>query len=391
MAPAKSRWGVRAPGWLTAMLLLGSHSLAAADIRTVERGTVNSWSVLRLSGRIEPGDSDKLVAEIRKLPHPEFTRFARLMLDSPGGDYAEALRLGEVVRYEYVATRIAAGKSCIGACGFVFIGGGDRTNSDISEWLPEHELEAGGRLVFEGLTPETAMSHILGNAQMGDSVIGRMAFYLGSLGIDTQFFTAFLNLQPGARMPIEKVEQLRRLEVRMLGVPRLREVNDQNIVNLCNWATGWVRPLWLDPAIPQAPKAEVRALSFEDFKRNLLLRTLKGMEKDGPLAMRIREVAEHGDGAALDALYDEATALHILHLYSPSKSSRFYYVDGFEFGGGFYTMSCSIELDLGEKDRAPSAKIVEGQLVDDIPGDVHSYRAMGDVLYELYEPDGVLP
>ena len=384
-----SRWMLRAAA-LAAILLLAEQPLGAAEIRILHRAdNKDFWSVVLLSGRIERGDGERLAAVRSTLPERESFSFIRLMLDSPGGDYVEALRLGWYVHDELISTRIGAGKSCVGACALLFMGGGEW--SDGSGWTPQHELEPGGRLVFEGLTRNAAMEDGSGHTGTGDSVIGGIYAYLQSLGGDPELFSGFLALKPGETMPINKAGQLRMLRVQMLGVPRPSEVTDQNLVNICNWATAWQRPLTFTPSDPQAPKAEVTAVPYEDFKRQLLLATLNGMEKDGPLAAHIREVAEKGDAAALEALYGEAADLQILRLHSPSKTSRFFHVSGFDFGGGFYTMSCSIELNLGQKENgAPSANVVEGELVDDIPGRVHSFRAMGEVLYELYAPDKVL-
>jgi hypothetical protein len=373
-----------------AMLLLGAAPLRAAEIRIVHRADDKDvWSVIQLSGRIERGDSERLAAARRALPEREFFSFIRLMLDSPGGDYVEALRLGWYVQDQLISTRVGAGKSCIGPCAFVYMGGGEWANG--SGWTAQHELEPGGQLAFEGLTRNATMADGSGRTGTGDSLIGGIYAYLQSVHADPQLFPSLLALKPGERMPITRAGQLRMLQVQILGLPQPREVTDRALVNLCNWATGWRRPLTFAPDDPQAPKAEVTPLSYDDFKRRLLLGTLNGMEKDGPLAAHIREVAENGDSAALDALYSEATDLHILRLHSPRKSGRFYYVSGFDFGGGFYTASCSIALELPDKSNGPlGADIVEGELVDDIPGRVHSFRAMGDVLYELYEPNQLL-
>jgi len=383
-------WGLGLTAMLGAMLL--GQPLAAAEIRILERGDANSWSVLQLSGRILAGDSRRLDAALRTLPKRDADSMTRLMLDSPGGDYAEALRLGRILRTQYIATRIAAGQRCNGACAFLFLGGGSQTQSTVRDWLPQHELEAGGRLVFEGLSRKAAAADAARGDGIGGSVIGGLHAFLRSLWMDPQFFADFLALKPGEAMPIDRVGRLRMLQISLLGVPPPRELTDQNLLNLCNWATGWERPLTFTPADPRDPKARVTKLDADTLARRLLLATLNGMVKPGALAAHIREVAEHGDATAVAALYDEAEQLQLIRLSRPSDTSRLYYVDGFDFGGGFYINSCTITVGLG--DQASStlhASVLKGSTIEDNPGEVRSFSRMGDVLYELYEPDRMLP
>ncbi|SIS67473.1 hypothetical protein SAMN05421759_102266 [Roseivivax lentus] len=76
----------------------------------------------RLEGGIAPGDAERIadrLAEVR--PAPE-----ALVVQSPGGSVAEALRLGRHLRATGIATEMLAGEYCYSACPYLFAGGATR-------------------------------------------------------------------------------------------------------------------------------------------------------------------------------------------------------------------------------------------------------------------------
>jgi len=81
---------------------------------TVEPGRPR---VLRASGRIEAGSAERLATALGE------ARVDELWLDSPGGDLAEALQMGRMLRRAGLVTRVPAGAACVGACAEAFLGG----------------------------------------------------------------------------------------------------------------------------------------------------------------------------------------------------------------------------------------------------------------------------
>lgn len=77
--------------------------------------------VLRATGRIEAGATDRLVLALQAEAIDE------VWFDSAGGDREEGARLGSALRRAGMITRIPDGASCSGACVDAFLGGIGRT------------------------------------------------------------------------------------------------------------------------------------------------------------------------------------------------------------------------------------------------------------------------
>lgn len=110
--------------------------------------------IIKLTGKIEVGDSTRLRALFRE-PTPAGFHYNTLLLDSPGGDVAEALRIASVVREAMLETTtmrsvgdidtraLRSGDKlprmhwpCVSACFLVWVAGAERTS--LSTVDPEH-------------------------------------------------------------------------------------------------------------------------------------------------------------------------------------------------------------------------------------------------------------
>ena len=76
----------------------------------------------RLEGTIEPGDADRIIAQIEDMPDTPDS----LILQSPGGSVDDALRLGRFLRERGIGTRMLAGEFCHSACPYVLAAGAER-------------------------------------------------------------------------------------------------------------------------------------------------------------------------------------------------------------------------------------------------------------------------
>ena len=72
---------------------------------------------VRISGRILPGDAKKLSAFLTS------NRVTMSILNSPGGDVFEAIRMGEIIGLMRIQTMVEARGSCASACFFIWIHG----------------------------------------------------------------------------------------------------------------------------------------------------------------------------------------------------------------------------------------------------------------------------
>lgn len=131
-----------AVGWFALAAAHGAEIIEAAD----------PLCRLQLTGPIETGDADRL----SDLLYPLDLSYERLCLDSPGGSFMEAVALAEMLYRRGIVTVVGDGMACLGACGFVFMGGHEvewvfstRVLGARDDWPPpERILHAGGTLSF---------------------------------------------------------------------------------------------------------------------------------------------------------------------------------------------------------------------------------------------------
>lgn len=76
---------------------------------------------LLFSGEIKKGDAEKLVKTIIQNIFSH-----RIILDSPGGDIEEAIRVASIVKALHYDTQVAGGGFCASACFFIYLAGDDR-------------------------------------------------------------------------------------------------------------------------------------------------------------------------------------------------------------------------------------------------------------------------
>ena len=79
-------------------------------------------TVLLLNGATESGDADRFAAYMASLGELEVP----VALNSPGGNVAEALEIGRLLRARDANTVILPGMICVSACPYMLAGGTDR-------------------------------------------------------------------------------------------------------------------------------------------------------------------------------------------------------------------------------------------------------------------------
>lgn len=92
------------------------HGLAnSAEVQTRSSGK-NFY--LLFNGPIEQGDFDKVKRAFRRNGY-----LTEVRLHSPGGNVAEALKIGQFIRTNLIATFVPKGAECLSACPLILIGG----------------------------------------------------------------------------------------------------------------------------------------------------------------------------------------------------------------------------------------------------------------------------
>lgn len=102
-------------------------------------------------GDVEEGDLDKLK---KIMPAGAWEGYIRVNLESDGGNFVEALKIGRYFWDRGVPTRIQAGKRCLSACAIIFMSGSSHGGDGLR--IANLELHATGTLGFHApfLLPE---------------------------------------------------------------------------------------------------------------------------------------------------------------------------------------------------------------------------------------------
>jgi hypothetical protein len=123
----------------------------SADIRIVSEELDTEVDCnIRLNGRIEVGDAERLTSLLSKFSQDTSTG-PYLCLDSEGGDFAEAILIVEAILQPHkingVHTVVDAHKSCLSACAFIFMAGMECIGTG-DKCSPARSLHVTGRLGF---------------------------------------------------------------------------------------------------------------------------------------------------------------------------------------------------------------------------------------------------
>lgn len=139
-------------------IALLSFILALAAIPTSARSGEFFWAphaeypetlgTVSLNGQIEKGDLQRLTATIGDKSSQ--TGMPLLFkLDSPGGNFEEALLIARFVREQFLATRVEKGAQCLSACALIFMAGSSFNNSFSSK---DRVLHVDAKLGFHAPT-----------------------------------------------------------------------------------------------------------------------------------------------------------------------------------------------------------------------------------------------
>jgi hypothetical protein len=102
---------------------------------------------LKLDGPIQAGDAQKFDAALAALPADNGAG-VKLCLNSPGGNYDEALKIISIVlKHSNVATVVDRNAQCYSACAFLFLSGNSQASED-GELAPDRTLDVSATLGF---------------------------------------------------------------------------------------------------------------------------------------------------------------------------------------------------------------------------------------------------
>lgn len=112
---------------------------------------------LALRGKIEEGDAARFRRLVGEDPERFATHGAWILLDSPGGDFEEALKIAELLRT--YPTWIAVERECASACFLLYVAGASRMTGMLTKTIGVHSPYY-DRAKFAQLTaPEAERAH----------------------------------------------------------------------------------------------------------------------------------------------------------------------------------------------------------------------------------------
>ncbi len=106
---------------------LAGWLLAAATLPALAADVTVQGSAIRIKGRIEAGDAQKL-EQLLATPQGRqaFVRSGTFLLDSRGGRVSEALKIAKIVERGFGTTVVLSGAQCYSACFIVYAAGSYR-------------------------------------------------------------------------------------------------------------------------------------------------------------------------------------------------------------------------------------------------------------------------
>jgi len=127
-----------------AFFLFFAFPAAALDYEFIGKHE-NGWpKKTRISGSIQKGDYERLIAFIRKQPTSAFIGLAFVELDSTGGNVAEAMRIASLIKLLYPSIGVVG--QCASSCLLLWLSGASRLATSTNRvgihrpTLPQEEL-----------------------------------------------------------------------------------------------------------------------------------------------------------------------------------------------------------------------------------------------------------
>jgi hypothetical protein len=145
--------GALAIAWMAAACWSASAAQLTATLSKEDR------TIVVLNGELAPGDASRF-RDMLKASSAAGKPVSAVRLNSPGGSLREGERLAGVIQGAKIATVIAAGAKCVGACFLPFIAGSQKyVNATATVSVPgaaekpEHEAKGNTPAIVRSETP----------------------------------------------------------------------------------------------------------------------------------------------------------------------------------------------------------------------------------------------
>ena len=308
--------------------------------------------VVRLTGAIEPRDSEQLRAILTTL-RSTTTRtaglpMATLELSSSGGDLLESIKIGYMLREFEVATLVRKGDVCLSACALAFLGG---TSANVPPTpVANRRIEIGGQVGFHTYTTDPAavsgaargdstalVARAFGLARAGAATLVR---YAADMGVEIDFIADIMSRPPDHWHYVATAEDFLNVSACPVGTLPSAGLPERQAVNICNHATGWSTP---------ADPSRVRPMSTPDSRRHLLEHVhanVASFKMSGPVAAQLAALIASRDQRLVEAVYADLRAAGIP---LPDHFGRTFTIDG--YASGALALHCHVSLSPAMPER----------------------------------------
>jgi hypothetical protein len=271
-------------------------------------GNVHSFQHrLKLTGPLEPGDSDRLRDVLKTLAPVgrDAGELATIELDSRGGALEEGLRMGRLFRQFSVSTIVRKNARCLSACALAFLGGATVAAAKI---VPSRRLEIGGQLGFHAFyagqgerSVDATGSRARGVAE-GRAASAMIIAYAAEMGADPGLLARALVRPPEDITYIVSVSEFLALNACPVGLARPQLTLAEQAANLCSNAIAGLVVRWSDRMYEYTAR-EARNLLLGEVGRGI---TAADVKKG--LGTRLEEIMRSGNETAKDLVYGELAA-----------------------------------------------------------------------------------
>ncbi len=340
------------PLWLgPAAAHAATITVSTKTIAGANRAQPQLVHMLRLTGRIEAGDAEKLREILAKLPRwsgtPPDMPSAFIELSSIGGDLTEGLQIGELLRKFRVSAVVRKRDLCLSSCALALLGG--NVHRVPSVYPEDCNVEVGGKVAFHNISlnrnglreitsddPVASRLQGFADARGGAALLVR---YAAQMGLPPNFVASMIGRPVEDFQYIETVEQFLSFRVCPIGLGRPQVTLDVQAANICSNATG---------APDSSSSMQVTPIAAVHARRYLLERLQANMQSSkakGRLAAQLADGAVMRVKAEIDRLYEDlrAAGVALPDIVGPT----------FEVGrtrSGSYETICYVSLSAEDPD-----------------------------------------
>ncbi len=208
-----------------------------------------------LSGVIEKGDLEKLAGQITALREKSdvrnSSRILVLCLDSQGGSFVEAVKIGKYLKQKIIGTKIEKGARCESACALIFMSGNFPAHeAGAYHWRVMHpEARLGfhapsltlGEGTYDSKTVQKAYNLAL--QTISDTIFDVMTTtdFEGGLSLEVSLLGEMLKTPSSQMSYVDTIDKVGRWKITLVPVLPERAVSDLLFAQGCINAFSWER------------------------------------------------------------------------------------------------------------------------------------------------------